>query len=196
MPSIKMLAKIRPGVDLLARAAFIRQEHAAGKAALAQAAWHWVNIGQALLDVKETIGHGRFMRWIEDDCGLKRSTAGRCMTFARRAPALKEQGYTSLKMTIREMHALVSKPRPRGEPHVPPAAFRSANVGASTVMVDHDWDGEITQLIQQLNSLKSCPADKLKARFTQLREALHEASEVLASHGRTLELDTTPRSGN
>src|SRR5258708_26273823 len=59
---------------------------------------HAVACGRALSALKELLGHGRWIRWVEERCGVNRMTANRYMRLA------KGRDQVTPSMTIREAY--------------------------------------------------------------------------------------------
>jgi hypothetical protein len=76
--------------DLDSLAARIKQEHTAAEGALRSGLAHALEAGRLLLEAKRGVGHGEWLRWVQDQCGLSERLAQKYMQVARELPQLDE----------------------------------------------------------------------------------------------------------
>jgi hypothetical protein len=98
-------------VDLEGLAEVIRREHELAGRAVRSALAHAVAAGEYLLEAKRRIGHGGWLRWVREQCGVSERSAQGYMRLALRLP--KAQRVADLP--VREALKLVSDGAPRTE---------------------------------------------------------------------------------
>jgi transposase len=86
--SLELAHRSTPEPTLEQLSAEIRQGHAAVQSAVAETLTHALSVGDALLRAKARIERGRFVPWIEEECGLVYNTANGYMRLARYRDAL------------------------------------------------------------------------------------------------------------
>lgn len=113
----------------------IRQEHANVQRALGDALRHAREAGRLLTEAKQSISHGGWMRFIEAQCGMSRSTAAGYMRVHDRWNELEPYVERVAHLPLRRALALLAQP---DYPDVP------ANRG---LIADHPDDEAVTSII-------------------------------------------------
>jgi Protein of unknown function (DUF3102) len=83
-----MSAPTRTDLDALAAAA--NAEHHAYQTTQAAALEHAMAAGDALIEAKELVGHGRWLRWVAEHCDFTDRTASNYMRLARNRKAVTD----------------------------------------------------------------------------------------------------------
>ena len=137
-----------------------------------------IEIGHDLNAVKTTLGHGRFLPWIEAQFGMSEQTARNFMNVATRFP--KSQSLLDLKITKEALYMLSA---PSTDVEVVDVAVEKAQAGEKV------GKAEVDQIKQELKTEQE-KSRGLDANITALiseRERLQNAD--LAQRGRILELE-------
>lgn len=102
-------------------AAAIRREHEAVNRAIAEGLAHAREAGRLLTEDQTLIPYGGWGTYVEQDCGLSRSTAAGYMRVYRRWAELEPHVQRVAQLPLRAALALLAEPRP--EPEVAAPAF-------------------------------------------------------------------------
>lgn len=88
-------------------AASIKSEHAAIMESTRNIVGRAIKIGQDLLKAKDQVGHGKFLKWVKDNCDLTDKTAERYMKLAGNHAKLKDKIETISNLTLKEAERLI-----------------------------------------------------------------------------------------
>jgi Protein of unknown function (DUF3102) len=80
-------------------AAEIMREHAEARRAAQMSVEHAIKAGEALLEAKKALGHGKWLPWLSDNCAMSERTAQLYMRLAKRKAKLENRDVADL--TIR-----------------------------------------------------------------------------------------------
>jgi Protein of unknown function (DUF3102) len=98
----------------------IRTEHEHFELSLRAGLRHAKNVGDLLIQAKEQVGHGHWLRWLRDDCGINNRTAQKYMRVARRWDELEaESGTPVSELTLREATLLLTDASAENPPDEP-----------------------------------------------------------------------------
>jgi protein gp37 len=96
-------------------ASLIRFEHEQFRLAAHKTVEHGFRVGEALLQAKRRIRHGRWGRWIEEHCDLSERTAQGYMRLARNRAAIEANPQALADLTIEGALQSLAKPKPAPE---------------------------------------------------------------------------------
>src|SRR5437868_5094077 len=107
----------------------IRQEHVNVRTAIGHALTHAREAGRLLAEARRTIPHGGWIRFIEDDCHLSRSTAAGYLRVHERWAALEPYVQRVAHLPLREALSLLAEPKSPAEQE-----FKAVEVPAGAVL--------------------------------------------------------------
>jgi hypothetical protein len=109
-PTVEPLKPVA-GPPLSDLAASIKSEHAQLMENARNIVGRAIRIGEDLLKAKAQVGHGNFLKWVKDNCGLSDKTAERYMKFAENKDKLnvvkKDKFETILNLTLNAAERLI-----------------------------------------------------------------------------------------
>jgi hypothetical protein len=94
LPGPRLVADAAPP-DLAAR---IRTAHDAVRRSLGDALRHATEAGRLLLEAKSAVGHGGWLPWLKENCGLSERTAQVYMRLARELPGPDREIRSALRI--------------------------------------------------------------------------------------------------
>jgi Protein of unknown function (DUF3102) len=98
-------------------ASFIRFEHEQFRLAAHKTVEHGFRVGEALLQAKRRIRHGRWGRWLGEHCDLSERTAQGYMRLARNRAAIEANPQALADLTIEGALQSLAKPKPEIGPN-------------------------------------------------------------------------------
>jgi hypothetical protein len=78
----------------------IRSEHLAVKEAVRNSFEHAIKCGDLLLEAKAKVAHGKWLPWLESECGINERTAQRHMRVARHRLEIETKSDTVTDLTL------------------------------------------------------------------------------------------------
>jgi hypothetical protein len=167
-----------PQADPLAELAErIKSEHSAimsqmsGKGLVHRA----IKLGEALIQAKEKVGHGEFLKWVAANCNVKKRTAQRYMRLvehrAKIDAHLKDKSVTVTHLTLNEAFRLTAEPRPQPEEHNGEGQQDNTTT-PEPVKLSDEIDALVDALIAKLKVMKADNKDNAEAAAGDLVEKL------------------------
>jgi hypothetical protein len=99
--------KTVPEPSLSDLAARIKSEHAAILESTRNIVGRAIRIGDDLLKAKDQVGHGKFLKWVKDNCDISDKTAERYMKLATNQAKLKDKFETISNLTLNAAEQLI-----------------------------------------------------------------------------------------
>jgi hypothetical protein len=173
--------------DLAALAADIRTWHAAVGQAMGTALAHALAVGDALVAAKARVGHGQWLTWLKQECGLNERTAQRYLKIA----SAREQ-LAAIRHTVSDLSLRGALKRIKADSSSPPSAIKPSAHGRADAPLQartHFLDGAGQRAIEEATPLAwrehkptaPPPSDGLSDNVTkELRRAvgaLHKAKK-------------------
>jgi hypothetical protein len=155
--------------DLTTLAGVVRAGLAAVGRSLSDALAHGLDVGDALLAAKKLCGHGHWLRWLDEACGLSARTAAAYMRLATHREILEVQISNGVaNLSLRGALRLVGTGRTRRNPRTPstlnPAAWKAASRAERMAFVEDvpliEWLEVIptswrTEIIDRVDGLRA-----------------------------------------
>lgn len=157
------------------------------KVRMARTAADIIDIGSDLISVKEAVGHGNFLSWIDAEFGMSASAAQKTMAAARRFGS-KSVTITDLAPTVLYLLAAPSMP----DEIVTDVTERASNgetfTAADIKAMKDEWSAEKKEMKAKIEEvkIKANKADAIKQDHAQQLARLHEELARLRDNNDTL----------
>lgn len=145
-------------------AASIRHEHEQVHHAIAAGLQHAREAGRLLVEARDQIAHGGWIRFVEQDCGLSRSTAAGYVRVHERWRELEPYVQRAAHLPLRRALALLAEPRQE------PAAVPSLEHAMQLQDEDGDDRDQLAELQRTL--------ERQDATIDELRAVIDEAGRL------------------
>jgi hypothetical protein len=133
-----------------------------------------IETGDLLIEGKKRVGHGKFERWVADNCHLSPATARRWMQLAEHRPALEKQ-LTAKTLNLSDLNLssarrLIAPPKPAPDQSAPEKGKSEKPKTEQYKKIEND-------LITCLKDLR----DKAESYAAGTQEALRDTVEDIKS---------------
>jgi hypothetical protein len=167
------LEKPDPLTELAER---IKSEHSAivsqmsGKGLVPRA----IKLAEDLIQAKDKAGHGNFLKWLDQNCKVKKRTAQRYMRLvehrAKIDAYLKEKSVTMTLLSLNEAFKLTAEPKP--EEQQSSDGNGENQTKPDPVKLSDEIDKLVDALIAKLKVMKADKPDNAEAAASELVEKL------------------------